>query len=583
MVIEALMCKVKDIMNYEFIILTKDDTLEKAINMMMEFYKDEIIVEDEEERLIGIFTRKDFGEIMRDPDFSLKNSIDRYIQRSIITVSPETLIRDARNLMIGNNIGRLPVIENSRVIGVLTSNNIRDKFYLSVDYMYVLQNSIIDNMQEAVCVCDASGIVNYWNKSSERLYNILSKDIIGKYIGDFFPNAMVVKVLKSGKGIQNMKHEPVEGKLVVLSVIPIYNSNDELISIVSTDRDITEVVNLSEQLTYEKKKVQLLKDAYQREIATNYNFPSIVGKNKKIMEIIAICQKVASTTASILITGESGTGKEVFAKAIHEASGRHGPFIAVNCSSIPVHLLESELFGYIEGAFTGASKKGKIGKFELANNGTLFLDEIGDMPFEMQAKLLRVLQDGMVCRLGGEREIITNARIIAATNKNLRELIRHNQFREDLFYRIAVVQIELPPLRERKEDIKELINLFVNQISKKEDIEITTIDENIYHVLTNYNWEGNIRELRNVIQKMVILSSDGVISEEAIPHYMIEYVEKNLNNAKDTYDLQTNIEALEKRMIIDAMNLTSGNKQKAAQILNIKRTTLYYKLNQYNI
>ncbi len=583
MITETLECKVSDIMNKDFIVLNLGHTLEYALNKMMKFYKDEVIIEDENGQLLGIFTRKDFGKLMDIQPFSLKDSIKDYISSKVITISAKTSVRNARNLMLQHNIGRLPVVENDKVIGVLTSNNIRDKFYLSIDHMYVLQNNIIDNMHEAVCISDAKGIVNYWNKSSEKLYNIKAKDIIGRYIGEIFPNAMITKVLKHGRYVQNMKHEPVKGKLVILSVVPIYNSNGELITIVSTDRDITEVVNLSEQLTYEKKKVELLKDAYQREIATNYNFSSITGKNKKIMEIIAICQKVASTTASILITGESGTGKEVFAKAIHEASGRQGPFVAVNCSSIPVQLLESELFGYIEGAFTGASKKGKIGKFELANNGTLFLDEIGDMPFEMQAKLLRVLQDGMICRLGGEKEIITNTRIIAATNKNLKELIKQNLFREDLFYRISVVQLELPPLRERKEDIKELINLFINQVSKKENIDINLVEENIYKTLINYKWEGNIRELRNVIQKMVILSNDGVISEESIPQYMRDYSVKDFENSEGSYDLRTSIEKLEKRMIMEAMNLAGGNKQKAAQTLNIKRSTLYYKLAQYNL
>ena len=583
MIIASLAYKAKDIMDKDFIVLNENENLNKAINRMIEMYKQEVIIEDVNGKLLGIITRKDLDKVKDKDCFSLESCVQNLMNREVITIEPETSVREARNLMLKYKIGRLPVVQNNRVLGVLTSDNIRDKFYLDIDEMFLLQRNILENIYEAVCICDSKGIVNYWNKSAERLYNVKADDIVGSYIGDFYPNAMILHVLKDGKRIENVRHEPVEGKLVILSTIPIYNSNNELISVVSTDRDITEVVNLSKELNNEKTKVELLKDAYQKEISDNYSFSSIVGKSKKIIESIALAQKVSHTTTSVLITGESGTGKEVFAKGIHEASGRNGHFVAVNCSAIPGHLLESELFGYVEGAFTGASKKGKIGKFELANNGTLFLDEIGDMPFDMQAKLLRVLQDGVVYKLGSEKGVTTNVRILAATNKNLKVLIKEKKFREDLFYRLAVVQIELPPLRERKEDIKELINLFVNQISKNEQIHIGTIDDNIYEILSNYNWEGNIRELKNVIQRMVVLSNNGEVSVESIPEYILGNSPMLYLENKNPYDLQENVSELEKRIIKEAMLKAEGNKVKAAQILNIKRSTLYYKLNQYNL
>lgn len=275
--------------------------------------------------------------------------------------------------------------------------------------------------------------------------------------------------------------------------------------------------------------------------------------------------------------------RRFFAKAIHEASGRSGNFVAVNCSAIPEQLLESELFGYVEGAFTGAAKKGKMGKFELANNGTLFLDEIGDMPFEMQAKLLRVLQDGIIYRLGSEKAIPTNTRIIAATNKDLKKLIKENKFRDDLFYRLAVVQIELPPLRERREDIKDLVNIFINDMAEKERIKIYKVDEEVYDILERYSWEGNIRELKNVIQRMVILSNDGNINLSCIPEYIFNSGIQNVDTYENEYDLQKIVEKVEKETIRKILKMTNGNKQKAAKILNIKRTTLYYKLNQYGL
>lgn len=578
--ITDLLFKVKDIMNKDFIKVLPYDTINYAMNLMIEQFKDEVVVLDENEVLIGLFTRFDLAKIKK-KGIDFNNSIEEYVNKDVITISPDFSVKNARDLMIKKNIGRLPVVENNKIIGILTSNNIRDTFYIKMNELFDFQNNIIENIHEAVCISDEKGYVIYWNKSAENLYNIKSEQIIGKHISIFFPNAMILKALKEEKPIENIQHEPIKGKSVILSAIPIFNSEKKLIAAVTTDRDITEVVNLSKQLESAKEKVEFLESEYKKEIANKYSFSNIYGKNKKIIDAIALAQKVAQTSASILITGESGTGKEVFAKSIHEASGRNGNFVAVNCSAIPEQLLESELFGYVEGAFTGAAKKGKMGKFELANNGTLFLDEIGDMPFEMQAKLLRVLQDGIIYRLGSEKGITTNTRIIAATNKDLKKLIKENKFRDDLFYRLAVVQIELPPLRERKEDIRDLINVFINDMSNQENIKINKIEEEVYRVLENYDWEGNIRELKNVVQRMVILSNEGNITLSCIPEYILSKDKQSIDVYENEYDLQKIVERVEKETIKKIMELTNGNKQKAAKMLNIKRTTLYYKLNQY--
>ncbi|SKA92615.1 PAS domain S-box-containing protein [Caloramator quimbayensis] len=580
--IADLFFKVKDIMTVDFLKALPTESINSVMNKMIRAFKDEVIVMDENEHIVGLFTKYDLSKIKK-LDVSFDEPIEKYIIKDVLVIGPDFSVKDARDLMIKKNIGRLPIVENGKVIGILTANNIRDTFYIKMNELFDFQNNIIDNIHEAICISDSKGNVIYWNKSAENLYNIKSEEIIGKDIADFFPNAMTLKVLKEKKPIENMQHEPVKGKSVILSAIPIFNSSNELIAVVTTDRDITEVVNLSKQLESEKEKVEFLEDAYKKEISKKYSFSNIYGKNKKIIDAIALAQRVSHTSASILITGESGTGKEVFAKAIHEASGRTGNFVAVNCSAIPEQLLESELFGYVEGAFTGAAKKGKMGKFELANNGTLFLDEIGDMPFEMQAKLLRVLQDGIIYRLGSEKGIPTNTRIIAATNKDLKKMMKENKFRDDLFYRLAVVQIELPPLRERKEDIKDLINLFINQMADEEDIKINSIDNSVYDVLENYNWEGNIRELKNVIQRMVILCNNGNITINCIPEYILNVGIQKVEVEENEYDLQKIVEKVEKETIIKILKLTNGNKQKAAKMLNIKRTTLYYKLNQYNL
>jgi PAS domain S-box-containing protein len=597
-VIAELLYTVKEIMNKKFIRVRSNESIKEVLNKMIEANKDEVLVVDDADELIGVFTRSDIAEIKKNKGISFQEEVINYTNKNVITIDGGASARTARNLMIENGIGRIPVIEGREIRGVITSNNIRDTFYRKIDEMFDLQNNIIENLHEAVCICSNVGVVNYWNKSAEQLYGIKAENIVGSYIGSFFPNAMILKTIKDGKRIDNMEHQPVKGKSVILSTVPIYNGKGKLVAVVSTDRDVTEVVTLSKQLETEKKKVELLQLAYKREIAANYNFSSIIGKNKKIIEAIAMSQKVAQSSASILITGESGTGKEVFAKAIHEASGRTGNFVAVNCSAIPAQLIESEVFGYVEGAFTGAIRKGKIGKFEFANNGTLFLDEIGDMPMEMQVKLLRVLQDGMVYRLGSEKGVATNTRIIAATNRDLKGLMKEKKFRDDLYYRFAVVQFELPPLRERKEDIKELANLFMNQIAKKENIEINSIDERIYPLLFQCKWEGNIRELKNVIQRMVVLSTEGKITLDSVPEYILnneedkkEFIVDNNSGGhnddeilqQDKYDLVQILESVEKKTISEVMLLVNGNKQKAAKILNLKRSTLYYKLNQYGL
>ena len=598
MAITELFYNVKEIMNKKFIKVKADESIKDALNKMIEANKDEVLVVDQADILIGVFTKKDIAVIKKNKNISFEEKVIKYMNKNVVTISMNASAREARNLMIENGIGRLPVIENNVIRGIITSNNIRDTFYLKLDEMFELQNNIIDNLHEAVCICSDLGIVNYWNKSAEQLYGVKADNIIGKHIHSFFPNALISKTLKDGKRRDNIENEPVKGKFVILSTVPIYNGTGKLLAVVSTDRDVTEVTKLANQLEAERKKVRLLERAYKREIAANYNFASIIGKNKKIIEAIAMSQKVAQSSASILITGESGTGKEVFARAIHEASGRTGNFVAVNCSAIPEQLIESEVFGYVEGAFTGAIRKGRTGKFELANNGTLFLDEIGDMPLEMQVKFLRVLQDGMVYRLGSEKGVITDTRIIAATNRNLNDLMKEKKFRDDLYYRFAVVQIELPPLRQRKEDIKELADLFIHQIATKENIEINSIDERIYLLFSQCKWEGNIRELKNVIQRMIVLSNEGQITLDTLPEYILnngedkKYVSSDVKEhevleheglEQNKYDLVKILEGVERNTIIEALLCVGGNKQKAAKILNLKRSTLYYKLNRYGL
>lgn len=311
-----------------------------------------------------------------------------------------------------------------------------------------------------------------------------------------------------------------------------------------------------------------------------YTFDKIIGKNEKVKKLIDYSKKIADSKSTVLITGESGTGKEIFAQAIHNYGIRRDkPFIAVNCGAIPNTLIESELFGYEEGAFTGAKKGGNPGKFEIAEGGTIFLDEIGEMPQDMQIRLLRVIEEGVLSRIGGGKQIPIDVRIIAATNKDLKHEVEQGNFRKDLYYRLNVLPIHLPALRERKEDIPELVNYYLKKTSKKLNKVCMEIPEEYMDYLKNYHWPGNIRELENIIELIVN-------SEE---------LQRNLNNEieisnqdevkKDLNDLDTylTLEQVEKQHIIKVIKETKGNLTSAAKILDIGRNTLYRKIEKYNI
>lgn len=444
---------------------------------------------------------------------------------------------------------------------------------------------ILGNLHEAVCVINTSGLVTFWNASAEKLYGIKVEEIVGFHIKKFFQDPLLLKVLSEKKTFYNLKQKFRDGPDVIVSAIPLIYE-DELIGAVSTDRDLNEITNLYMELDREKTKVELLKKQMKEITENKYYFGRIIGKSKALLDAMTIAKQVSKTNASVLITGESGTGKEVFSRAIHEESGRKGDFIPVNCSAIPSELLESELFGYVEGAFTGASRNGRAGKFELAHGGTLFLDEIGDMPTLMQAKLLRVLQDGIVYPVGSSKAIKVDARIIAATNKDLLNLMEEGKFREDLYYRLNVVSIIIPPLRERKEDIPELINTFILEFTEKNNINKMDITPDAMKILTDYQWKGNIRELRNTIERLVILSKDNRIHSENIPVQIINSI--NITpfidlNESETIDLKKTVEEFEKNIILNALKVTNGNKVQSAELLGIKRATLYYKLDLYGI
>ncbi len=315
------------------------------------------------------------------------------------------------------------------------------------------------------------------------------------------------------------------------------------------------------------------------------SFFGIVGKNEKMLHLFNIVKKVAPTDSTVLITGESGTGKELFAKAIHKMSGRSkGKLVPVNCSAIPRELLETELFGYEKGAFTGAVQR-KMGRFELANHGTIFLDEIGDMDPYLQAKVLRAIQEKVIERLGGTQPIKVDVRVIAATNRDLEKEVEEGRFRKDLFFRLNVIPLKIPPLRERKDDIPLLFETFVEKFNRKSGGNIKGISDNAMKLMMSYSWPVNVRELENLIERVVILKRDGILDVEDLPEGIRSFGE---DTSKDVTHIEgenffEKVRAFERKLIIDALKKSLGVKSKAAKLLGIKRTTLIEKMKRLGI
>ncbi|MCP4717830.1 MAG: AAA family ATPase [Desulfobacteraceae bacterium] len=347
-------------------------------------------------------------------------------------------------------------------------------------------------------------------------------------------------------------------------------------------RDISEVRALAEKLSLLESKVKV----YEKELfdlrSTRYTCDSIIGKSREIQYLKQQAGQAASNDSTVMITGDSGTGKELFAQAIHHGSKRSlHPFIRINCAAIPKDLLESELFGYEEGAFTGAKARGKPGKFELADKGTVFLDELGDLPLEMQPKLLRVLEEKEFERVGGTRIIRSDFRVICATNQNLEAMIEKQKFRKDLFYRLNVIPIEIPPLRERRDDILPIARHLIRKMTREADLSEMKIEKMAEQELINHDWPGNVRELSNVLERAMYASENNMIYKGDLPFSMaflgkkaLEPTRASLKNARNQAQIKAIYQALAK---------TGYNKTKAARLLGIHRTLFYKKMKGYNI
>lgn len=434
-------------------------------------------------------------------------------------------------------------------------------------YQYL--NKVIDSINSGIFAVDTNGLIKAINNSACVMLNIKKENIINGSVQNILCNwEYILDTLNSGKKYENKEiiySNINKKKRFNLTAYSIRNKNGVITGVVVMFKDMMNVYNLVNK--------------YTGMIAT-YTFDDIVGKSEKFIKVMRQAKKISNSPSTVLIQGESGTGKELIAHSIHNNSNRkNNSFVAINCGAIPKSLIESELFGYEEGAFTGAKRGGYAGKFELASGGTLFLDEIGEMPLDMQVNLLRVLQEGFFTRIGGNRYINIDVRIIAATNKDLKVEVKKGTFREDLYYRLSVIPICVPPLRERPEDIEILIEHFLNTKSIKLNKPIPNIESDLYEELINYSWPGNVREIENCIENIV--NMDGNVSLNFETKFF-DKQQQNLNRNNLEFEL-CSLAQLEKKAIINCIQKCNGNITRVSKILGINRSTLYSKIKKYNI
>lgn len=447
---------------------------------------------------------------------------------------------------------------------------------------------VLDQAYEGITVVDRNGYIIYFNEAYSRIKGIKKEDAIGRHCTEVIENTRLHVVLETGVP-ERGKLQTIAGHEMIVHRIPIWENNEVVAAVGMLVFDgVSELYEILHRIENERKKELggqpgFLKD---QEENAHFSFEKIIGRSEAIQETKRLARRAAKTLATVLLTGESGTGKELFARAIHSASPyRRGKFVSINCAAIPEHLMEAELFGYEEGAFTGAKRGGKPGLFELANNGTLFLDEIGDMPLHMQSKILRVLQEKEVVRVGGVKPRAINTRIIAATNKNLAEMVKRNEFRADLYYRLNIIPIRIPALRERKSDIPLLVSHFLETLSAQNRLEPKEFTAQTMTRFIEYDWPGNVRELMNVVEQLVSLVEGKYIKPEHLPP---EFADPDDPAAPDkpkaSYSWSPGEDAEEeKALILRVLREEKGNKTRAAQRLGIHRSTLYEKLKKIGI
>jgi len=494
-----------------------------------------------------------------------------------------------------------PVLENEKVKGVVISlqelshlNKSAAEFEIrnlknQIEKLNNLKKrleAVFDYCFDEIYVTDGQGVTIFVSKACEAFYGVKADDLIGKHVYDLekkgmFSPSITLEVLKKKKKV-TLIQTTKKGKKLLVTANPIFGKNGEIDSVVTISRDITEMSTLKEKLAEtEELSAMYLSEIKKLKKEHSHN-QEIIAESKQMKETLEMAKRIAKVDSTVLIEGESGVGKGVVASYIHQCSKRfEKPFIVVNCGAIPENLIESELFGYEPGSFTGARKSGKKGLFEVAQGGTIFLDEISEIPQSLQVKLLHVIQEKKFRRVGGNKDINVDVRIIAATNQNLQELVRKGKFREDLFYRLNVVPLWLPPLRHRREDIVPLIKHFLKKYSDEYRLK-KQISNEATEVLRTYNWPGNVRELENLIERLVVTTDSSIIETYHLPDYVLSAEESNLKGVVvlNICTLKEATEEMESQLIKKAYE-KYRNTYKIAEILQVNQSTVVRKIHKY--
>ncbi|MBC2725936.1 sigma 54-interacting transcriptional regulator [Desulfosporosinus sp.] len=494
---------------------------------------------------------------------------------------------------LNNNCSEVIIIVNDEnyPVGFINTQSLLDKILNDyINYTPDMKTTLLEyekifeNIEEEIFVTDQNGYILRLNPAAEKVCGVFARDVVGKHVRELekegiISSSITMHVLHQKKKV-NMMQQLKTGKTIISTAIPIFNEEGQIDRVICTSKDYQEIIRLKaeldEKITELARKNQEI-SLLRQEIFSNVNF---IYESKEMKSIRDTISKIAPLDLTVLIQGDSGVGKEVITKAIHNASPRRNqPFIKVNCSMIPENLIESELFGYESGAFTGSTKGGKIGKIELANNGTLFLDEIGEVPLLIQVKLLEFLQDREICKVGGTKRIKINARIITATNRNLQDMVEKGLFRKDLYYRINVIPIYIPPLRERKEEIPVLVEYFLNIFNRKYEMNKKIAPEAM-QALYNYNWPGNVRELEHVVERAIVISEADVITHE----YLQSLLERKANYyniiCNEIMPLKLAKRKIEEQLVKNAYNIYKST-YKVAKVLEIDQSTVVKLMKRY--
>ncbi len=592
---------IREIMSKQFAYLQPEDTLREAVRIFHTTRLEGAPVVDDQMRVIGIFTKSRLFACLLDGRL-LDEPVASFMATDVVTVpvweSFSKLQKDVREIRVGQAV---VTTEEGRAVGMLTKQNVINGLLTQTDFLsteldsvkklYHTLETVMELAYDGIVVVDENGLITMANRSLAEFLGVAVEKLINRPVDEVIEHSRLETVAKTGVA-EICDAIAVHGQPAIISRLPIIKEGRVVGAVGKiVFHGLQELKEQARRLTALEKQVTYYKEELHRTNGARYTFDSIVSSGAAMAHLKKVAQQVARGNSSILIQGESGTGKELLAHAIHNAGPRRtGPFIKANCAAIPENLLESEFFGYADGAFTGAKKGGKPGKFELADGGTLFLDEVGDMSPALQAKLLRVLQDREFERVGGTQTIRTDVRIIAASNQDLLRMVAEGRFREDLYYRLNVISLYIPPLRERKEDILSLVHFFIQKYNRVFKTAVKGIEPDALQMLQAHDWPGNIRELENVIERAMNLDVREMIRAEHLPDKIPGAVSAGGAEGAAGFGVSEHrpggrtyreaVARVEYEMIAAALKEAGGNKTLAARQLGMSRSRFYEKLKQ---